>query len=80
MSTTLTDAQRQELRDAFDTFDAGRFPFESITLSDSCGLDGSGRISSGELAKVFRALNIKVNEDQLNDAVARMDSNESGTW
>ena len=26
MSTTLTDAQRQELRDAFDTFDAGRSP------------------------------------------------------
>ncbi|CAF1546250.1 unnamed protein product [Adineta ricciae] len=62
MVNTLTKAQRQELKEAFDVFDTDR----------------SGMISASELSNVFRALNINVNNSQLNQLVKQMDENGSG--
>ncbi|CAF3216717.1 unnamed protein product, partial [Rotaria sp. Silwood2] len=44
MASTLTSAQQQELKDAFDVFDT----------------DGSGKISHRELVNIFKALHVKV--------------------
>ncbi|UJR14686.1 hypothetical protein I4U23_001679 [Adineta vaga] len=62
MANTLTEAQRQELKDAFNVFDT----------------DGSGKISATELSSIFRALNVNVSGQQLNQLVKQMDSNGSG--
>ncbi|UJR32063.1 hypothetical protein I4U23_019531 [Adineta vaga] len=62
MSSSLTSAQRQELKDAFDIFDK----------------DGSGKISQKELGNIFKALNIKVNDNQLKELITQMDSDQSG--
>ncbi|CAF0745961.1 unnamed protein product [Adineta ricciae] len=62
MANKLTQAQRQELKEAFDVFDT----------------DGSGMISASELSNIFRALNINVNNSQLNQLVKQMDENGSG--
>ncbi|CAF1156531.1 unnamed protein product [Rotaria sp. Silwood1] len=62
MSSSLTSAQHQELRDAFDIFDS----------------DKSGKISEKELEKVLKALNINVSGNQLKKLVNEMDTNKSG--
>ncbi|CAF2774344.1 unnamed protein product [Rotaria sp. Silwood2] len=62
MATSLTNAQRQELKDAFDLFDS----------------DKSGKISEKELGNVFKALSIKVSDSQLKKLVAEMDTDKSG--
>ncbi|CAF1178225.1 unnamed protein product [Rotaria sordida] len=62
MANSLTNAQRQELKDAFDMFDS----------------DKSGKISEKELGNVLKALNIKANDSDLKKMVTKMDSNKSG--
>ncbi|CAF1956372.1 unnamed protein product [Rotaria magnacalcarata] len=62
MATSLTAAQRQELQDAFNIFDS----------------DKSGQISEKEVGNVLKALNIKINDDQLKKFVATMDTDKSG--
>ncbi|CAF1057166.1 unnamed protein product [Rotaria sordida] len=62
MANTLTSAQCQELKDAFDVFDT----------------DGSGKISHRELGNIFKALNIRTNDNQLKQFVNEMDTNGSG--
>ncbi|CAF0983982.1 unnamed protein product [Rotaria magnacalcarata] len=62
MTNTLTNAQRQELKDAFDVFDS----------------DGSGKISARELGNIFKALNIKVNDHGLKHLMNEMDTDRSG--
>ncbi|CAF1048634.1 unnamed protein product [Rotaria sp. Silwood1] len=62
MANTLTNAQRRELKDAFDVFDT----------------DGSGKISHRELGNIFKALNVKVDDNQLKHLVNEMDTNGSG--
>ena len=42
--------------------------------------DGSGMISASELGNIFRALNINVNNSQLNQLVKQMDENGSGMF
>ncbi|CAF3774664.1 unnamed protein product [Rotaria socialis] len=61
MTNTLTNAQRQELKDAFDVFDS----------------DGSGKISARELGNIFKALNIKVNDHGLKHLMNEMDTDGS---
>ncbi|CAF1008581.1 unnamed protein product [Adineta ricciae] len=62
MSSSLTSAQRKELKDAFDVFDT----------------DESGKISQNELGNILKALNIKINDNQLKQLVVDMDSDQSG--
>ena len=79
MANTLTSAQRQELKDAFDVFDTGKCYVDLFdTRCCSVSLDGSGRISSQELGNIFQALNIKATKNQLDRFVSQMDSNRSG--
>lgn len=41
-------------------------------------IDSSGKISAKEMKNVFRALNVKVNDSQLNKLVRDMDEDGSG--
>ena len=77
MASSLTGAQRQELKDAFDVFDAGRFAFQwKIIFVNS--IDGSGKISQKELGSIFQALNVKVSDSDLKKLVTEMDTDRSG--
>jgi Ca2+-binding EF-hand superfamily protein len=81
MASSLTSAQRQELKDAFDVFDTGRHinkknhPFFFSWLLST---DGSGKISQKELGNIFKALNMKINDSQLKKLVTEMDTDGSG--
>jgi len=81
MANSLTSAQRQELKDAFDVFDSGmRYNYQEylFTRCICCWIDGSGKISGQELGNIFKALNVKVNDNQLKQLVSEMDSDGSG--
>ncbi len=80
MAASLTPAQRQELKQAFDTIDAG---IKNILLNinfHSIKIDGSGKISERELGNIFKALNIKISDSELKNVVAEMDKDKSGMF
>ena len=80
MTSNLSTAQVQELKDAFDMFDQGKTQTKTNIRTVSMkifALDRSGVISRDEMRNVFNALNIKVTQDQVDQCVSRMDTNNS---
>jgi Ca2+-binding EF-hand superfamily protein len=43
-------------------------------------IDGSGKICGRELGKIFKALNVKLHDHQLQELVKEMDSDGSGVY
>ena len=63
MASGLTEEQKQEIREAFDLFDA----------------DGSGSIDSGELKTAMRALGFEPEDDEIQKMISDIDGDASGT-
>merc|ERR1712113_891416 len=60
--TTLTEEQRQEIKEAFDLFDT----------------DGSGRIDAKELKVAMRALGFEPKKEDVKRMIAEVDKDGSG--
>ena len=60
---TLTDEQKQEIREAFDLFDT----------------DGSGTIDAKELRVAMRALGFEPKKDEIKKMISDIDKDDSGT-
>jgi centrin-1 len=63
LAIELTDAQRDELREAFDLFDS----------------EGTGRIQATEVKVALRALGFEVKKDELKQLLADVGTNMSST-
>jgi centrin-1 len=60
--STVTEEQKQEIREAFDLFDA----------------DGSGSIDAKELKVAMRALGFEPNKEEIKKLMADIDTDGSG--
>ena len=83
MAKSLSEAQQQELKEVFDTFDAGIFHWFFVRFHRQIFhffVDRSGMISSGELSRIFKALNLKISQSEVDRFVSLMDSNGSGSF